>query len=85
MAIYAGDQPTSQTGVVNGVHVSMNAAAVKAIATTTATTYTFTKAYTFHNPVPNGTPLSFRAGVSYQLDTALKAALLAASAPMVLA
>ena len=81
--IYEGDQQTTQTAVVNGCHTSLNAAAVKASVTNGAAAYQFTASYTFHNPVPNGGPLSFRKGVAYSLDPALKAALLAASAPMV--
>ena len=85
MAIYEGDQQTTAVGVINGVHTSMTAAVMKSIAPAGVSTYTFTKSYTFHNPVPNGQPLDFRRGVSYHLDATLKAALLAASAPMVAA
>ena len=83
MAIYEGDQPTGQTTVINGVHASLNAAAVKAAVVGSALAYRFTASYTFHNPVLNGQPLSFRRGVSYHLDSALRTSLLAASAPMV--
>ena len=81
--IYEGDQQTTQTVMINGVHASLGAAAVKASVTGAASAYQFTASLTMHNPVPNGGPLTFRKGVSYLLDPALKAALLAVSAPMV--
>jgi hypothetical protein len=83
MAIYDGDQQSTAPGVINGVHVSMAAAVVKASVANGALAYQFTAAFTMHNPVPLGTPLSYRKGVSYQLDPALRTALLAAGAPMV--
>ncbi len=83
MAIYDGDQQTTAPGVINGVHVSMTAAVVKASVSGGALAYQFTASFTMHNPVPNGSPLAFRKGVSYQLDPALRTALLAAGAPMV--
>ena len=82
MAIYSGDQPTGTPAVVNGVHVTLTAAQVKTTQTAANTAYTFTANYTFHWPVIGGTPTSYRKGVTYSLDPALKAALLAAGAPM---
>ncbi len=82
MAIYEGDQQITTPGVINGVHVSMTAAVVKAAATNGALAYQFTATFTMHNPVPNGAPMSFRKGVSYLLDPALRTTLLAAGAPM---
>ena len=81
--IYDGDQQTAAPGMVNGTTVAMTAAVVKATVSGGATAYLFTAAYTTHNPVLNGSPLSYRKGVSYQLDAALRTMLLAAGAPMV--
>jgi hypothetical protein len=84
MSIYEGDQQTTQTGVINGVHAVMSNALVKSNAiANNATAYQFTASYTFHYPATTGTPVNYRKGVAYQLDAALKAALLAAGAPMV--
>jgi hypothetical protein len=79
MAIYTGDQQTTSVLVINGVHASVTGAVLKA-ASPANTTYKFTDNYTFHY---GNSPLSFRPNVAYVLDPALKAALLAASAPMV--
>jgi hypothetical protein len=83
MAIYEGDQQTTQTGMVNGIHTVMPNSLVKSNAIANgATAYQFTASYTFHQNT-SGSPLNFRKGVAYQLDNALKVALLAAGAPMV--
>jgi hypothetical protein len=80
-SIYNGDQQTGQTIVVNGVHTTTTVvAAIKAVAATNSV-YRFTREYTVNW---NGQHCTYREGVSYPLDSALKAALLAASAPMVL-
>lgn len=81
MAIYDGDQPTGVPMIVNGVHVNASAAVLKA-ASPAGTIFTFTANYSY---VQKGQHLQFRRGASYALDAALKAALLAASAPMVAA
>jgi hypothetical protein len=78
MAIYEGDQNTSSTIVINGIHTSTNAAQLKTIAAA-GTVYTFTASY---RHAYKGQHLDFRKGVSYVLDPNLKAVLLAAGAPM---
>ena len=83
MAIYEGDQQTTTGGVINGTHVAMTPALVKASAAGGATAYQFTKSFTTHNPVLYGTPLSFRRGLAYHLDPTLRAFLLSIGAPMV--
>ena len=82
MAIYEGDQQTNAYGIINGVHAIMTPAIVKATVSNGATAYKFTFSFTTHNPA-TGTPLSFRRGVSYHLDPALRTFLLSVSAPMV--
>jgi hypothetical protein len=83
MAIYEGDQQQLNTAVVNGVHAQLSPAQLKTVQAAGFTTYQFTASYTFHWPILNGGPISYRKGVAYTLDPALKAALLAAGAPMV--
>ena len=75
MAIYEDDQQQGTALVVNGVHV--NASPAVAASTLPATTaYKFTVSYSFGG-------VHYRRGVTYSLTPALKAALLAVSAPMV--
>ena len=81
MTVYTGDQPNIGMMVANGIMSVATAAALKAISPA-STIYTFTANFTH---VFNGAHLNFRAGESYYLDASLKAALLAASAPMVAA
>ncbi len=81
MAIYDGDQQTGTPVIINGVKANITPAVLKAIAPL-STVYTFTSNYAM---TWNGAHVVFRKGVSYQLDAAQKAALLAASAPMVAA
>jgi hypothetical protein len=81
MAIYEGDQSTSSTILVNGIHTSTNAAQLKTMAAVGAV-YTFTASYRF---AAKGQHLDFRKGVSYVLDPNLKAVLLTAGAPMTVA
>jgi hypothetical protein len=82
--IYDGDQPVG-VGVATGAtdsDMSASAAAVFATANAEAPVYVFTANYPF---VWQGQNLSFRAGVGYQLDTSLLAALQTQHAPIVAA
>ena len=81
MAINEDDQSKTTTFVVKGVHASVNAAQLKTNSTV-GSVYTFTA--TYHH-VFNGQHVDYRKGVSYSLDPALKATLLALGAPMVAA
>jgi len=83
MSIYEGDQQQSAVSVVNGVHSVTTPAQVKAAQTTGFTTYQFTTSFVYSYPAINGVSVSYRKGVAYSLDALLKAALLAAGAPMV--
>jgi hypothetical protein len=87
MALYEGDQQPTSYGVVNGVIAPLSAASVKAGQANGAASYRFTATYVVHYSAGSaaslGSLLTFRAGVSYQLDPALKSFLLALSAPMV--
>ena len=83
MAIYTGDQQNTLAIIINGVKANATGAIIKAQPTVAAnTTYTFTDNYSMNW---QGAPISFRRGCPYVLDTTLKAVLLAASAPMVVA
>lgn len=81
MAIYDGDQQTTATVLINGVHVAMSAAPLKAIAPASSV-YTFSAAYSH---IVNGKQLSYKRGGSYILDPALLVVLQALGAPMVAA
>jgi hypothetical protein len=81
MAIYEGDQPTTTTVVINGIHSSANAAQLKAVSPA-GSVYTFTASYVHKF---NGQNVSYRKGISYALDGQLKAQLLALGAPMIAA
>jgi hypothetical protein len=84
MTIYEGDQQQTAYAIVNRIVAAQSPAQIKAAQPASSTTYQFTASYTFHYPATGtGSPLSFRKGVAYSLDPALKAALLAAGAPMV--
>lgn len=75
MADEPSDQPTATAAVVNGVHVQMTGAQLKAtVNSATHTVYRFTHGFEH-----------YRSGRSYALDAVTKARLLAASAPMVAA
>jgi hypothetical protein len=83
MALPPSDDPADQLrtttyGVLNGVHTQLTAAAIKSSHPANSV-YTFAKSYTFSW---RGAHLQYRRGQSYHLDAALKAALLAVSAPM---
>ncbi len=67
--------------LVNGAHSPATAATVKAVSPASSV-YTFTAKFAF---VWRGVHLTFRAGHSVSLPTDLRAALIAASAPMVAA
>ena len=75
MAIYEGDQQTGTPLVINGVHVNATPAVAAAVLPAT-TAYKFTSPYQFQG-------IQYRTGITYSLHAALKAALLAASAPMI--
>ena len=72
---------TLQVALINGALCKVTPAIHKTIAPS-ANVYVFTKTYSFHRA---GTTMIFKKGPSYMLDDALKAALLAVSAPMVAA
>ena len=82
MAIYDGDQQQTTSLVVNGAHVSATPAQVKAAATPAVTAYRFTASFAL-NHLGSAAPLHYRRGSSYLLDPVTRAALLAASAPMI--
>lgn len=65
-------------GVVKGAMTQMTSATMKTIHPA-GSVYTFTKAFTCHS---GRSLLQFHRGQSYHLDPPLKAALLAAGAPM---
>jgi hypothetical protein len=82
MAIFEDDQSKLGTVVLQGsMHASVNAAQLKAIAPA-GSVYTFTASWSHSY---KGQHLSYRKGMSYSLDPTLRAALLAAAAPMVVA
>jgi hypothetical protein len=77
------DEPADQANVtqamvVNGVHAVMNVTTVKASAGA-SNVYKFTKSFAFPW---NGQHTTYKQSCVYALDAALKAALIAASAPM---
>lgn len=79
----ATNEPADQSNaqqhmVVNGIHVLMTAAALKTTAGATAV-YKFNRSFAFHW---NGQVVAYKQNCIYALDAALKAALLAVSAPM---
>lgn len=78
MAIYDGDQPTGTAILVNGTHAILSKVqAAAALPASTAFVFSIPYAHVF-----KGVHYVFRKGVSYSLKPDLKAALLAASAPM---
>ena len=79
MAIYSGDQQNVTTVVVNGAHVPMSAATLKT-ASPAGSVFRFSANFTFHYA---GNAEDFRSNTAYVLDATLKAALIAAGAPMV--
>ena len=81
MAVNDQDQPSAGPMMIGGVMAAAQPAALKA-ASPANSVYTFSISYVYH--WGNG-PLTFRRGCSYTLDPRLKAALLAAGAPMVAA
>jgi hypothetical protein len=82
MALYTGDQQTTNPHYVNGQAVALNEAAVKALVPSGYTTYTFTDTYT-HSI--RGAMVAYRKGRSYHLLNADVTLLLSLSAPMVAA
>jgi len=81
MAVNDQDQPAAGPVVIGGLMAVGTAQVLKAISPANSV-YTFTTEYTYH--WRNG-PLSFRRNFSYTLDPQLKAVLLAAHAPMMVA
>ncbi len=82
----ATDEPDDQLrtttyGVVNGAMTQMTPAVMKATHPANSV-YTFSKSFTWNN---GRSLLQFHRGQSYHLDPPLKAALLAAGAPITLA
>ena len=78
MSTYSGDQPIVAAMVIDGATTNLTTAQLKA-ASPANTVYTFS---TFYSLVYNGQTVSFRPNYPYVLDASLKAALLAAGAPM---
>ncbi len=78
MAVYDQDQPAAGPMVVGGIQAVATATALKAVAPANSV-YVFNSAYGFHW---GQGPIAFRRGFAYTLDARLKAALLAANAPM---
>lgn len=75
----ADQQNVAQSMIINGVRSPVTAAALKVSAGST-NVYLFSKTFTFHW---NGHTTTYKQNQVYALDAAQKAALIAASAPMV--
>ena len=81
MATYEDDQNKTAIMVINGVHTAVSATQLK-FRSPIGSVYTFTATYRHSF---KGQHLDYRKGVSYALDPALRTALLALGAPMVIA
>ena len=81
MAVNDQDQPSAGPMMIGGVVAVATPAVLKAVAPANSV-YTFSTGYVYHW---GSGPLTFRRGFAYALDPRLKAALLAAGAPMAVA